>query len=139
MTKPKQIKKTEFSYFVEIDIRWADMDSLGHVNNANFLTYVETARVKLLEKLGFKDVPIIMASIKIDYINQLSYPQKIEIGQKVVRIGYSSFDILTAIFEKKNGTIITVSTTTLVCFDYKKQTKIQIPQEIIKYYEDDFL
>ena len=38
MTKPKQIKKTEFSYFVEIDIRWADMDSLGHVNNANFLT-----------------------------------------------------------------------------------------------------
>ena len=92
-----------------------------------------------MEKLGFKDVPIIMASIKIDYINQLSYPQKIEIGQKIVRIGYSSFDILTAIFEKKNGTIITVSTTTLVCFDYKKQTKIQIPQEIIKYYEDDFL
>ena len=106
------------------------MDCIGHVNNATFLTYVESARIKLIEKLGFSNVPIIMASINIDYLNQLSYPSTMEIGQKISRIGNSSFDILTGIFKKNEEKLITLSTTTLVCFDYKTQKSIPVPNEI---------
>ena len=106
------------------------MDCIGHINNATFLTYVETARIKLIEKLGYTDVPIIMASIKIDYLKQLKYPSIIEIGQKISRLGNSSFDILTGIYNKESGELITISTTTLVCFDYKSQKSIKVPTEI---------
>ena len=130
MGKPKNIQKSDFKFFIELDVRWADMDCIGHVNNATFLTYIETARVKLIEKLGFFELPIIMASIKIDYINQLKYPSSMEIGQKISRLGNSSFDILTAIFNKESGELITISTTTLVCYDYNSQKSCNIPNEI---------
>ena len=116
MTKLKDIQKTDFKFFIDLDTRWADMDCIGHINNATFLTYIETARVKLIEKLGFFELPIIMASIKIDYINQLKYPSIMQIGQKISRLGNSSFDILTGIYNKGSGELITISTTTLVLY-----------------------
>lgn len=130
MAKPIKIQKSDFKFIIDLDTRWGDMDCIGHVNNATFLTYVETARIKLIEKLGFSDVPIIMASINIDYINQLKYPDKMEIGQNISRIGNSSFDILTGIYNKNLGELVTISTTTLVCFNYKTQITIPVPQEI---------
>ena len=130
MAKPKNIQKSDFKFFIELDVRWADMDCIGHINNATFLTYVETARIKLIEKLGFKDVPIIMASIKIDYVNQLKYPSIMEIGQKISRLGNSSFDIITGIFNKDSGELITISNTTLVCYDYNSQKSLKVPIEI---------
>jgi len=134
MTKLKDIHKTDFKFFIDLDTRWADMDCIGHINNATFLTYIETARVKLIEKLGFFELPIIMASIKIDYINQLKYPSIMQIGQKISRLGNSSFDILTGIYNKGSGELITISTTTLVCYDYKTQKSIIIPVEIRDFY-----
>jgi len=130
MTKLIDIKRSDFKFFIDLNTRWADMDCIGHINNATFLTYVETARIKLIEKLGYTDVPIIMASIKIDYLKQLKYPSIIEIGQKISRLGNSSFDILTGIYNKESGELITISTTTLVCFDYKSQKSIKVPTEI---------
>ena len=136
MSKPEKILKSDFKFIIELDTRWADMDWIGHVNNATFLTYIESARIKLIEDLGFLDVPIIIASIKIDYINQLKYPATMQIGQKISRIGNSSFDILTGIFEKTKETLITLSTTTLVCYDYKAQKSIKVPNQIIAFLED---
>ena len=136
MSKPEKILKSDFKFIIELDTRWADMDWIGHVNNATFLTYIESARIKLIEDLGFLDVPIIMASVKIDYINQLKYPATMQIGQKISRIGNSSFDILTGIFEKKDEILITLSTTTLVCYDYKTQKSIKVPNQIIALLED---
>ena len=136
MSKPDKTLKTDFKFIIELDTRWADMDWIGHVNNATFLTYIESARIKLIEDLGFLDVPIIMASVKIDYINQLKYPATMQIGQKISRIGNSSFDILTGIFEKTKETLITLSTTTLVCYDYKAQKSIRVPNQIIAFLED---
>ena len=135
MSKPEKILKSDFKFIIELDTRWADMDWIGHVNNATFLTYIESARIKLIEDLGFLDVPIIMASVKIDYINQLKYPATMQIGQKISRIGNSSFDILTGIFEKKDEILITLSTTTLVCYDYKTQKSIKVPNQIIALLE----
>jgi len=135
MSKPEKILISDFKFIIELDTRWADMDWIGHVNNATFLTYIESARIKLIEDLGFLEVPIIMASIKIDYINQLKYPATMQIGQKISRIGNSSFDILTGIFEKTKETLITLSTTTLVCYDYKTQKSIKVPNQIIALLE----
>jgi len=130
MTKPTNIQKAQFKFFINIETRWSDMDCIGHINNATFLTYIETARVRLLENLGFSSVPIIMASIKIDYVNQLKYPSVIEIGQKICRLGNSSFDILTGIYNKESEDLITISTTTLVCYDYDSQNSIKVPDMI---------
>lgn len=129
----KDYRRSDFKFFIEYKTRWKDMDCIGHVNNATFLTFVESARLELVQKWGYENVPIIMASIKIDYLQQLKHPADLEIGQCVSRIGNTSFDILTGIFKKDDDFPITLSTTTLVCFDYKTQKPIKVHREILDF------
>lgn len=129
----KDYRRSDFKFFIEYKTRWKDMDCIGHVNNATFLTFVESARLELVQKWGYENVPIIMASIKIDYLQQLKHPADLEIGQSVSRIGNTSFDILTGIFKKDDDFPITLSTTTLVCFDYKTQKPIKVHREILDF------
>lgn len=131
--KSRDFRRSDFKFFIDYKTRWKDMDCIGHVNNSTFLTYVESARLELVQKWGFENVPIIMASIKIDYINQLKHPADLEIGQSITRIGTTSFDLFTGIFHKNNEIPITISTTTLVCFDYQIQKPIKVPQEILNF------
>jgi hypothetical protein len=51
MTKPI-ITREQFSFWAEVEVRWGDMDAQGHVNNAVYFTYCETARIKLLRSIG---------------------------------------------------------------------------------------
>ena len=132
----KDYRKSDFKLFIDYKTRWKDMDCIGHVNNATFLTFVESARLELVQKWGYENVPIIMASIKIDYLQQLKHPADLEIGQSVSRIGNTSFDILTGIFKKSDDFPITISTTTLVCFDYKTQKPIKVHREILDFEKD---
>ena len=48
MTPPR---RSDFSFFFRLPTRWADMDSLGHVNNTKFFTYDESARLEYFRRL----------------------------------------------------------------------------------------
>ena len=66
------LTQKDFKYIQEIKTRWRDMDAIGHINHATYLTYFETVRVDFLNKLGFDllkrgmDVGVILASMKIE-------------------------------------------------------------------------
>ena len=81
----------------EFKTRWKDMDSFGHVNNAVFLTYIEDARIMYFKRWNIteKKRSLIVASIKIDYLRQIEHPSDLIVGQKISRIGYSSFDTVS--------------------------------------------
>src|SRR5262245_66489392 len=48
------VTRDQFKYWITVEVRWGDMDSQGHVNNAVYFTYLESARVELSRKTGFK-------------------------------------------------------------------------------------
>ncbi len=116
--------------------RWKDMDALGHINNATFLTYLESGRIELVKKWDFKKPPFIQASTKIDYLRQLSHPASLQIGQKISRVGHNSFDILTGIFEEGEEKPVAQAVTTLVGFDYESQKTVSVPEVIRQALED---
>jgi acyl-CoA thioester hydrolase len=41
-----------FRFYHSIEVRFSDLDAQGHVNNANYLTYIEQARIAYIQKLG---------------------------------------------------------------------------------------
>ena len=47
----KTLTQTDFIFIKNVDSRWRDMDAIGHINNATYLTYFETARVDFLKQL----------------------------------------------------------------------------------------
>ena len=141
--KNKNIDKADFIYFKKIESRWGDMDGLRHINNAKYLTFLESARLEYLSTLGIdinrwdSKESVILASMKINYHKQSSYPNIYEIGCKISRIGNKSFDIFNAIFESSTNNLIVTGTFTIVCFDYHLQKTISVPDSIKNAYHTD--
>jgi acyl-CoA thioester hydrolase len=130
------VKRSDFKSFFDMKTRWKDMDALGHINNATFLTYLESGRIELVKKWDFKKPPFIQASTNIDYLRQLSHPASLQIGQKISRVGHKSFDILTGIFEEGEEKPVAQAVTTLVGFDYESQKTVSVPEVIRQALED---
>ena len=135
MEKNRKIK--DYPLHVEIETRWRDLDAFGHVNNAVFATYIETARGTLFKKWNLpfdgKGQSLIVASITINYHQQLKHPTSIIIGQKITRIGNTSFDVESALFNNNNKEEpIATSKVTVVCFDFEKQKSIPVFKQIVE-------
>ena len=116
------------------------MDAIGHINNATYLTYFETARVDFLKQLGFDllkrdvDNSVILASMKVDYIKQSVHPAIYNIGCRITRLGSKSFDLFSAIFVEQELNPIVFGVFTLVAFNYKTQKTIPLNEDIISNY-----
>tara|TARA_B100001540_G_scaffold280440_1_gene269841 strand:+ start:3332 stop:3748 length:417 start_codon:yes stop_codon:yes gene_type:complete len=134
--KKTSITLKDFPFHHPLKTRWRDLDAFRHVNNATFLSYIEDARIFFFKRWGInmEKKSLIVAAVKIDYVNQLEHPSNIIIGQKVSRIGTKSYDIESAVFKKDNNLLICKSTITSVCYDFINNKTIPIYQEIIDDY-----
>ena len=78
-------------------VRFRDLDPMGHVNNAVFLTYLEQARVAFFSKVGaatgLEDMNMIVARVEIDFKAPVRLGQDVEISVRASRFGTKSFDL----------------------------------------------
>ena len=122
----------DFLFHHNIQTRWKDMDSFGHINNAVYLTYIEDARTTLFKRwnLNSQNKSVIVASLKIDYFTQIKHPSKLIIGSKISRIGNSSFDIQSAIFIDGLKKPAALSLVICVCYDYENGQSVTVYDKI---------
>ena len=79
---------------IPISVRWRDMDSMGHVNNAKYISYLEEARVRWM--LGVEGVSMtdriapVVAANNINYKRPLTWPNDVVVELYVDRLGTSS-------------------------------------------------
>ena len=132
-----ELSLKDFTFKHTIKTRWRDLDAFKHVNNATFLSYIEDARILFFKRWGInlKEKSLIVASVKIDYINQLIHPSDIIIAQKISRLGNKSFDIQSAIFEKSSSQLICKSIVTSVCYDFINNKTVELFEEIKNDYQ----
>ena len=122
----------DFLFHHNIQTRWKDMDSFGHINNAVYLTYIEDARTTLFKRwnLNSQNKSVIVASLKIDYFTQIKHPSTLIIGSKISRIGNSSFDIQSAIFIDGLKKPAALSLVICVCYDYENGQSVTVYDKI---------
>jgi acyl-CoA thioester hydrolase len=85
-----------FPVVVPIQVRFCDLDALGHVNNAVYLTYLEVARAAYFSRLEPDWVGkghFILARAEVDFLRPILLEDSVEVGVRVVRLGRSSFDM----------------------------------------------
>jgi len=130
-------KISDFTFTYKLDTRWKDLDAFQHVNNAVYATYIESARVDLFKRWGIpgdnSGKSIIMASLKIDYLAQLKHPTSMVIGQRISRIGGTSFDIESIVFDKE-GNPVCAGLVVVVCYDFDSQSPVPVYESI----KDDY-
>ena len=128
--------RNDFEHWGSLQTRWRDLDAMGHINHAAYLTFMENARLEFYESLGFTSRNngqvdgIILASMNIQYHEQVNHPSDLDIGQQIVRVGNKSFDMSTAIFLKDRDSPVLSAIFTLVSFNYKLNQSIPVPDLI---------
>jgi acyl-CoA thioester hydrolase len=114
-----------YPYSIEIEVSFRDLDALGHVNNAVYLTYLETAletaRIKylldLLELKRLEALPVIMAEATCVYKSPAFFGERLTVGVGVTRFGGKSFDMAYRI-ESGDGRLVAIARTVQVMYDY---------------------
>ena len=117
-----------------IQIRWGDLDALGHVNNATYLTYCEQARLQFVGAIQLWDgkldsLGLIMARAEIDYKLPLNADDTIIVYTCIARMGTKSF--LTQQHIVRLGdppALAAAALITGVAFDYNANQSAPIPQ-----------
>lgn len=126
----------EFRFHHPIEVRYADLDPQGHVNNARFLTFFEQARVAYLIQLGlfskdqsFLDVGIIIADAHVTFLAPVYFGQDVRVGVRVSRIGNKSMSMDYQVIDGADGKELATGSTALVAFDYREHRTIPVPEE----------
>lgn len=119
-------------FVVPHQVVFRDLDAFGHVNNAVFFTYFEWARTQLWFALTdarlATDIGFIVARAECDFRSQLAL-EPIEIAVRVGEMRNSSFDFLTEI-HKADGVVAATGRVTVVLFDWARQSKVPISEEL---------
>lgn len=130
--------RDQFRYFGRLDTRWGDVDRMGHVNNAKFITYDEQARTDYMAErqrdAGFEGPGFILARICCDFLEQLHHPARIDYGIRIVRIGRSSLQTQGALFVGDRCHARTEGV--IVWFDYDAQKASVVPEAVRKAIRD---
>jgi acyl-CoA thioester hydrolase len=78
-------------------VRWRDLDAFNHVNNSNFLTYLEEARLQWLSHVPgpwFDDHAMpVMAAVQLNYRRPIEWPAQLQVELSCERLGTSSMTI----------------------------------------------
>lgn len=124
----------------EVPVRFSDTDGLGHVNNANYLSFLEVARVDYLRGvLGcvkIEEFGVIIARIEIDYKSPVLHHEKLLVGCRVSEIGGASITMDYRIEEKATGRLVALAKSVTVTFDYALNRPVRVSDEWRKKMED---
>ena len=122
-----------FRFSTALEVRWRDVDALGHVNNAVYFNYLEQARLHYMRELGFllpnsTDVGVIIAEAGCRFKSPLKLGEQVTIRARVSEFRRSSF-IFEYRIEGEDGRLAATARTVQVCYDYEEQRPSSIPNE----------
>ena len=111
--------------------RFGDLDPMGHVNNAIYLTWIESARIEFLRARDVFDEPdpdgmaMILARVELDFRSPVRFGEEIEIGVRPARLGAKSFTLEYEL--RSDGRLVAEARTVLVAFDYDRRESVSVP------------
>lgn len=132
-----------FSYEMEMDVRFGDFDSLGHVNHAAYASYCEHVRLKYLEDVldvdlsdlasGERGFSMVLANLEVDYRHPITEPDIVRVLMRVGDIGTSS--MLTEFELHAGGDLAATVSATLVCVDTDGEGTLPLREEWVEAIE----
>ncbi|MCC5800746.1 acyl-CoA thioesterase [Rossellomorea vietnamensis] len=116
---------------INVRSRFCETDALGHINNTTYFVYLEEARIKFFQTIGFdmdvKDWQFILASTKCDFLSQGYFNQELVITTDVSKIGSKSFQLDHDILCAETHQLIARGNAVIVYFDFQEQRSKAIP------------
>lgn len=120
-----------------LQVRFSDVDAYGHVNNVEYFTFFQEARIVYMTRLwkgvseGTREVPMVLAQIDVDYrLPILFRPEPYDVHSWVSGVGTSSFVIESEI--RDGETLLSRARVVMVTFDPATQKAAPAPAEYLE-------
>lgn len=118
-----------------IAVRWGDMDAMGHVNNATYFRYMETARIDWFRSIGCVpdaqgEGPVIVNAF-CNFYRQFEYPDEVVLKMYVSDPGRTTFESW-ATMEKvaEPGVVCAAGGATTIWVNFPQQKAVGLPDWI---------
>ncbi len=136
----------DFAHAVAIEVRFADTDAMGHVNNAVYLTYCEMARIRYWTDVTGEPVSaghegaesLILAEARITYRAPVFHSETVTVETRATHIGRSSFTLehrLTACPPGGTPRLVATSDSVMVRYDYEADRSAPLGSAFIEAIE----
>ncbi|MGH7503897.1 MAG: acyl-CoA thioesterase [Longimicrobiales bacterium] len=126
-------KGGRFRFRHAVDVRFRDLDAMGHAHHSLVLIYLEEARAKYWREVagraGLDAIDYVLAEITVRYHRRIEYPQRLDIGVRTSRVGGKSFE---QEFEIRSieGERLASGRTVQVMYDYSAGESKAVPADI---------
>ncbi|MBW1810662.1 MAG: acyl-CoA thioesterase [Deltaproteobacteria bacterium] len=125
----------DFKFSCEVEVRFRDLDAMGHVNNAVYFTFFEIARTGYMQALGhysdkddlFDLYPFILLDVQCRYLSAAVLSERLVVHLRTVRIGNKSYQFEYLITAKADNRPVGVGRSTQVYYSYQQQKTLPIP------------
>jgi len=135
MAEKPQVSRAEYPHFLALPTRWMDNDIYGHVNNALYYAFFDTAINQFLIAEGGLDITAgaviaFAAESQCQYLRPLAFPEVIDIGLRVGKLGSSSVRYELALFKQGEDFAAATGYFVHVFVDRATQRPVTVPPQI---------
>ncbi len=127
-----EAERALFRNKIPIQVRFSDVDIMGHVSNTVYQTYYDAGKMSyfdaVLPQLDFKTVGIVGASVCIQYLLPIFMKTRILVETRVAAIGTKSLTFEHLLVDEQTNEILSTCRAVLVCFSIPEQQSIPVPE-----------
>lgn len=125
-----------FPVTLRIAVAWGEMDAYGHVNNAVFFRYFESARIAYFDAAGFRDptahggIGPILASTHCRFRSPLFFPDLVYVGARVTDLAADRFTMEYRLVSERSGGVAAEGGGVVVAYEYATGRKAVLPDAV---------
>ena len=127
---------SEYPVSIVLPLQGGEQDAFGHVNNTVYFRWFESARIAYGAVVGLSElfekrrIGPILAAVSCNYRRQLTFPDTVQIGARITKLGRTSLVMAHAVVSEKLQAVAADGDSTIVVFDYAQQKPVPIPHEL---------
>lgn len=132
---------SKFRCKLPVQLRFNDIDILGHVNNTVYFSFYDTGKAHYFNAvkhgtMDWQKVETVIANVNCTYMSPMFFGEEIEVYTRCISMSEKSFVLLQVLREKNTGEVKSVCETVMVCYDPRRRESIQMPEQWRKdFYE----
>lgn len=114
----------------DVDLRFQDLDAIGHLNNAVYVTVIEEARIDYLEAvldISIEEMAIVVAALSVDYERPVTTPDTITVDTRVSDLGTTSFEMTYDLHHQDD--LVATADTVQVAIDPSTRDPRPVPED----------
>lgn len=131
----EELKASDFLHHVPIQMRFNDVDILGHVNNNNYFAMYDVGKMEFYNSLrgylaDWHKVEAVIANVNCSFLKSMLFTDQIEVRTRVIHIGEKSFKLQQILHNMETGDICSVCESVMVSIDWETKESKPIPEKL---------